>query len=80
MIDYSDVHNEIEHIRSHMVQCGVEYKDFDPVIVAARAVAVCDSRKKLQTIIKTLKEFLIRYEQYYKPEVFNANNRAERRN
>lgn len=80
MIDYVDVHNEIQRVRNTMTQNGEQYKDFDPVLVAARAVAVCDSKKKLQQIYRTLHEFLIRYEQYYKPEVFNGNRRAEGRN
>lgn len=69
--DYSDIHREIETVRSLMIQNGAKYEDFDPVKIAARVVAVCDSKNKLKSIIKNLKELLVRYELYYEPRVFN---------
>ena len=69
--DYYDIHREIETVRGLMIQNGAKYEDFDPVNIAARVVAVCDSKNKLRSIIKNLKELLVRYEMYYEPRVFN---------
>lgn len=74
--DYYTIHSVIDNTRRLMVLQGLEYKDFDPVTLAAQAVAVCDSKNKLKAIVKNLKELLARYDQYYSPKIQSseANN------
>lgn len=72
--DYYTVHSVIDNTRRLMVLQGLEYKDFDPVTLAAQAVAVCDSKNKLKAIVKNIKELLVRYDQYYYPARRGGNN------
>lgn len=71
------VHDKIEQIRDAMKSNHISFDKYDPVELAAEAIAVSDTKAKVRKIIGYLRELCDRYDQYYSPKAFNPENTGE---
>lgn len=73
-IDFCNVHNTIQLVRTIYTLHGLGFESCNPSNIAGGVLAVCKNKQEVEDVIFTLKELLKGYEQYYSPEVFDGKS------